>query len=185
MTGAASTIDDVLTFWFAETEPKQWFVGNPAFDQACRARLAPLVAEAAAGALDHWRDSAAGCVALCILLDQMPRNLHRGEARAFATDSQALAVTRHALDQGFDRAVPEVQGLFLYMPLQHSESLDDQELCVRLTSELGADPKWHDYAVRHRDIIARFGRFPHRNAALGRASTPEEIAFLKEPGSSF
>ena len=101
------------------------------------------------------------------------------------TDARARAVTRHAIERGFDRALAQVKRLFLYLPLEHSESLEDQELCLRLVAALDEDPKWLDYARRHRDIIARFGRFPHRNAVLSRESTPEELAFLQEPGSSF
>ena len=177
------TIEGILGFWFDGRSIEDWFTRNPDFDRACRERLAEVSAQAASGALDHWRDDPAGCVALCILLDQVPRNTYRDDARAFATDAAARAITRHALDRGFADHLPRVQRLFLYLPLEHSESLEDQELCVRLMGE--QDPAWRDYAVQHRDIIARFGRFPHRNAVLGRDSTPEEIEFLKQPGSSF
>ena len=182
---SATTISEVMSFCFTKRQVKDWFVKDVAFDDEIRAHLGALHARAVAGALEAWRESAEGCVALCILLDQVPRNLYRGEARAFANDDKALAVTRHALGQGFDRSLPQVQRLFLYLPLEHSETLADQELCVRLVGELDEDPRWVDYSIRHRDIIARFGRFPHRNACLGRASTPEETAFLAQPGSSF
>lgn len=182
---SAATIEGVLSFWFDEHTVEDWFTKSPAFDRACRERLAELSARAASGALDHWRDSPEGCVALCILLDQVPRNLHRDDARAFATDAIAREITRHALSRGLAEHLPQVQRMFLYLPLEHSESLDDQELCVRLMGELDQDPAWRDYSVRHRDIIARFGRFPHRNAILGRDSTPEEVEFLSQPGSSF
>lgn len=180
-----TALTDVLNFCFAEGPSDRWFTKDPSFDGEVRARLAELHMQAASGAFDAWRESADGCVALCMLLDQAPRNLFRGDARAFATDRQALAVTRHALAQGFDRELPQVKRMFLYLPLEHSESLADQDLCVRLVSALDEDPRWLDYAVRHREIIARFGRFPHRNAVLGRTSTAEEEAFLKQPGSSF
>lgn len=182
---SATTIPEVLSFWFAGRPVSQWFIKDAAFDAEVRAHLSALHERAVAGALEAWRESAEGCVALCILLDQVPRNLYRGEARAFASDDQALAVTRHALAQGFDRALPQVQRLFLYLPLEHSETLADQELCVSLVGGLDEQPKWLEYSLRHREIIARFGRFPHRNACLGRASTPEETDFLAGPGSSF
>jgi uncharacterized protein (DUF924 family) len=137
------------------------------------------------GDFDHWRETAAGCVALCILLDQAPRNLFRGDPRSFASDAAARAVTRHALARGLDRDLPQEQRAFLYLPLEHSENLADQEACVRLFAGLDENPDGLDYAVRHRDIIARFGRFPHRNAVLGRTSTPEETEFLTQAGSSF
>jgi uncharacterized protein (DUF924 family) len=180
-----TALSEVLSFCFAEGPADRWFKKDPAFDGEVRARLADLHVQAATGAFDAWRGSADGCVGLCMLLDQAPRNLFRGERRTFATDRQALAVTRHALEQGFDRQLPQVKRLFLYLPLEHSECLADQDLCVRLVAALDENPDWLDYAVRHRDIIARFGRFPHRNAVLGRTSTAEEEAFLKQPGSSF
>jgi uncharacterized protein (DUF924 family) len=115
----------------------------------------------------------------------VPRNLFRGDARAFAADAKALAVTKRALEAGLDKKLRQVERMFLYLPLEHCEDLADQELCVTLIGGLDENPNWHDYAIRHRDVIARFGRFPHRNVALGRVDTPEEEAFLKEPGSSF
>ena len=123
-------------------------------------------------------------MALVILLDQFPRNLFRGQARAFAGDARALALAKRAVAAGLDEAMPRAHRLFLYMPFEHSEDLADQETCIERMTALGS-AGYLDYARRHRDIIARFGRFPHRNAALGRDSTAEEIAFLKEPGSSF
>jgi uncharacterized protein (DUF924 family) len=123
---------------------------------------------------------------LCILLDQVPRNIFRGTPRAFATDAQARAVARHAVERGFDLAIEDKdRRLFLYLPLEHSEDLADQERCVSLCRERIGDAEYLRYVVRHRDIVARFGRFPHRNAILGRASTAEEEAFLNEPLSSF
>ncbi len=182
---SGAVIADILGFCFDEGPSRRWFMKDSAFDAEVRTRLAGLHETAAAGDFESWRETAAGCVALCILLDQAPRNLFRGHARAFQTDPQALAVTRHALAQGLDRGLPQVQRVFLYLPLEHSEDLADQEHCVRLIGELDEDPGWLDYAVRHRDIVARFGRFPHRNAILGRDSTPEEVEFLTQPGSSF
>lgn len=175
----------VLDFWFAPGRERQWFVWDTAFDEAIGVALGAAYERAARGELAAWRNQPAGCVALCILLDQVPRNLLRGDARAFATDEMARAVTRHALAKGFHHALPLAWRLFLYLPLEHSESLSDQEDCVRLCEALDGNPEWTAYARAHRDIIARFGRFPHRNAALGRATTEEEAAFLTQPGSSF
>lgn len=184
MTVAAARTD-VLSFWFAEAMSARWFVKDPAFDRLVRARLGRHHEAAGHGTYDDLRDDAGGCVALCVLLDQVPRNLFRDDPRAYACDDQALAVARHAFARGFDAALGRDQRLFLYMPLQHSERLADQDDCVRRIAALAAEPKRLDYAKRHRDIIARFGRFPHRNAVLGRVSTAAEEAFLTEPNSSF
>jgi len=185
MLDSQETIAGILDFCFAEGPAHRWFIKDPAFDAEVRARLADLHALAVAGDFGHWRETAAGCVALCILLDQAPRNLFRGDPRSFASDPAARAVARYALERGLDRELPQEHRSFLYLPLEHSENLADQETCVRLFTDLDENPEWLDYAVRHRDIIARFGRFPHRNAVLGRASTPEEIEFLAQPGTSF
>lgn len=183
--GEVSALDEVLSFWFAPGRAEQWFVANPEFDREVETHLAHHLAAARAGDYDGWRASARGCLALCILLDQVPRNLHRGTPLAYAHDKTARAVTRHARARGFDRLLPQEQRLFLYLPLEHSEDLADQNDCVELIGRLDANPKWRGYAEQHRDIIARFGRFPHRNATLDRETTPEEAAFLEEPGSSF
>ncbi|MDH3910199.1 MAG: DUF924 domain-containing protein [Rhodospirillales bacterium] len=180
-----ATADDVLEFWFAPGMEKRWFKKDAAFDDEVRRALLELHGQAAAGALEDWRQSARGALALVILLDQVPRNLFRGDPRAFATDARALAVTKRALQEGLDKTLRQAERMFLYLPLEHCEDLADQDLCVTLTGSLDENPEWHGYAVRHRDVVARFGRFPHRNAALGRETTPEEQAFLKEPGSSF
>lgn len=184
-------IAKVIDFWFgseASGERGQnrdvWWVKNPQFDETVRRELGKLHEMATSGELETWADDADGALALIVLLDQVPRNIHRDTPGAFATDDMARAVTRIALDRGFDQALPPVMRLFVYLPLEHSEVLADQEDCVRLIETLG-DADVLDYAIRHRDIVARFGRFPHRNAILGRESTPEEAAFLKEPGSSF
>lgn len=179
------TIDAVLGFWFAEGMPERWFVKDQAFDNEVRQALGAGYEDASAGHLDDWMSSARGCLALCILLDQAPRNLFRDDPRAFASDAQARNVLRHALDQGLQSELSQIERLFLYLPFEHSEDLQDQEECLRLTKALDQDPSWYDYAVMHRDIIARFGRFPHRNAVLGRETTAEEAAFLNEPNSSF
>ena len=143
---------------------------------------------AAAGACAEWEAQPRGSLALLILLDQLPRNLFRGQARAFATDEQARRVCRLIIGRGDDRGLLPVERMFVYLPLEHSESLADQDECHRLMLELRGFPETanlHEWAEKHRVIIRRFGRFPHRNAALGRPSRPEEIEFLKTPGSSF
>jgi uncharacterized protein (DUF924 family) len=184
---------DVLFFWFGPsaergTPQKRWFAKGEAFDREVRERFRALHAEAAAGRCAHWKQTAADCLALIVLLDQFPRNMFRGTPRAFATDRLALEAARHAVAQGYDRGMLPVERMFVYLPFEHSEALEDQERACELTRPLDAFPETneaHRYAVLHRDIIARFGRFPHRNAILGRASTPEEMEFLKGPGSSF
>jgi uncharacterized protein (DUF924 family) len=179
-----ATPEAVLAFWFAaETKPK-WFKGGDGFDDEVRARLEPLFERAVQGELDGWAAETKGLLALVILFDQVPRNIHRGTPRAFATDPQALALARLAVDQGQDQGLPVDERLFLYLPFEHAEQLADQERSVALFRSLGhAD--YLDYAIRHKAVIERFGRFPHRNAILGRPSTAAELAFLEEPGSSF
>jgi len=183
----AASIDDVLAFWLEETTAEQRFMKDPEFDQRVRDRLGDAHDLAVAGALDDWRSSARGCLALCILLDQAPRNMFRDTPRAFATDPQARAVARYAIGQGFDRGAEfdDAVRLFFYMPFMHSEDIGDQDTCVNLISERIAAKNRGGYAERHRDIVARFGRFPHRNDILGRDHTPEEIEFLSQDGSSF
>jgi uncharacterized protein (DUF924 family) len=176
-----SDIAALLGFWFAQ-EPETWFKKDPAFDETLRERFGALQESAATGALHHWAVTAHGALALILLLDQLPRNLHRGTARAFATDTKALAVADAALTRGFDNGLPMSMRQFIYVPFEHAEDLGAQERCCALFAE---DAELLKYAVAHRDIIARFGRFPHRNAALGRATTAEEEAFLQEPNSSF
>jgi uncharacterized protein (DUF924 family) len=181
-----SAIDDsaegVLRFWFDE-HPQDWFVKNEVFDTEIRERFLPLHEAAAAGMLAHWADDARRCLALVILLDQFPRNMFRDEARAFATDAQARATARRILERGWDKAITQAERLFAYLPFEHSESLADQELACELMKDF--DEEQRQYAERHRDIIRRFGRFPHRNDLLGRESTAAEIEFLKLPGSRF
>ena len=170
----------VVDFWFAPGMAERWFVRSDAFDAECRERLQGAGEAAAVGRLDHWRDTPLGCLALCILLDQVPRNLYRDDSRAYAGDAAARAVTRHALAHGFDRALTQPQRLFLYLPLEHSEDPADQADSVALIGALDEHPEWLDYARGHRDVIERFGRFPHRNAPLGRETTPEEAAYLAQ-----
>ncbi len=184
---------ELLNFWFGESDDRgksraQWFRKDDAFDALCRRRFAGLWQEAAGGKLDRWRQHAHECLALIVLLDQFPRNMFRDSGRAFASDAPARAATVHALAQGYDRDMLPVERQFIYLPLEHSESIDDQERCLALMKELSAFAETRDlhvWAEKHRDIIARFGRFPHRNALLGRESTAAEVEFLKQPGSRF
>jgi uncharacterized protein (DUF924 family) len=180
-----SALEDVLDFWFAEGRQPQWFKRSAAFDAEVRRALGPHLEAALGGRYVDWRRSPRGCLALVLLLDQVPRNLYRDTPRAFVNDPAARAVTRHALAERFDEALGDIERVFLYMPLEHSEDLRDQQDCVRLIAVLEAGAEYLSYAERHRDVIARFGRFPHRNAILGRDSSEDELEFLKQPNSSF
>lgn len=185
--------EDVLLFWFGAPAErgkphKRWFEKSEAFDREIRGRFLPVHELAAAGALAHWREAPQACLALVLLLDQFPRNMFRGTPRAFATDALALAAARHAVAAGFDRDMLAVERMFVYLPFEHSEALADQVRACELARPLAAFPETAEayrYALLHREINERFGRFPHRNALLGRTSTPEELEFLKGPGSSF
>jgi uncharacterized protein (DUF924 family) len=176
----------VLEFWFdpaldSGQRNKRWFGKDPTFDAEIRRRFLTLYEKGAAGQLDAWKDSSRECLSLVILLDQFPRNMFRGEARAFAADAKARDAARALLPRAGELSPDE--RLFAWLPFEHSESLDDQNLACNLIAPLGEELL--RYAERHREIIERFGRFPHRNAILGRASTPEEMEFLKQPGSGF
>jgi uncharacterized protein (DUF924 family) len=172
----------ILDFWFRQ-ERKAWFRKDPAFDAEIRARFLALYERAATGQLADWMQAPKSCLALVVVLDQFGRNMFRDSARAFAADPLALEAARTLVDRGWDAAFSDDERGFAYLPFEHSESLADQERCCALLRPLGEES--YRYAERHREIIARFGRFPHRNAALGRASTPKEIEFLAQPGSSF
>lgn len=174
----------VLGFWFATGREEQWFARSDAFDAEVVEVLGPWHRRARGGELMHWRKTAEGALALALLLDQVPRHLYRGSPEAYACDALAREITKEAVEAGLVEQLGPAQQLFLYLPLEHSEDLADQERAVELFTPLG-DPEYTRYAIAHRDIIARFGRFPHRNAVLGRQSTPEEVEFLKQPGSSF
>ncbi|RYF41965.1 MAG: DUF924 domain-containing protein [Comamonadaceae bacterium] len=178
-TDPSTTAAEVVQFW-REAGPSRWFKKDTAFDADFRARFLAAHEQAAQGGFDHWAATAEGSLALLILLDQFPRNAFRGTARMFATDAQALAIARRAVDAGLDQQVDQELRNFIYLPFMHSESLADQERVVALTQPLGPEP--YRFAILHRDIIARFGRFPHRNAQLGRATTAEEQVFLDEGG---
>lgn len=175
----------VLRFWFEELAPEQHWTRDSAVDAVIAERFGTLNWEAARGDCDGWQGSSDGALALVITLDQFSRNLFRDSPDAWANDPKALAVATAAIDAGFDQQQPEMRRLFFYLPFEHSEVLADQERCMALFSGLDL-PESHIAAVhRHHEIIERFGRFPHRNAVLGRESTAEEIAFLKEPNSAF
>lgn len=197
------TPEAILNFWFgaasddatvAKEKSALWWSKSAESDEEIRQRFDSLVTQAAAGELSDWQMTPSGRLALILLTDQFPRNIHRDSPRAFAQDSKALAWCLNGIKRDFDLKLRPIERVFFYLPLEHAESLEHQEQSVRqfsaLLDEVGADQKtffaeYLDFAVRHRDIIARFGRFPHRNKILGRESTPDEIAFLAEPGSSF
>lgn len=173
----------LLELWCAAESEARWFRPDPAFDRELARRFGELVDRAAAGAFDDWLADPWSALALVLLVDQLPRNIHRGTPRAFAYDAKARVVARSALAGGHHRAVPARLRLFFYLPFEHSEDPADQDRAVELCRELGGEAL--HYAEAHRAVIRRFGRFPHRNAILGRPSTAEEQAFLREPGSSF
>jgi uncharacterized protein (DUF924 family) len=179
MTTRATKPADVVTFWRA-VGPKRWFEKDAALDDEVRRRFLSVHEAAAAGKLTEWEQSAEGTLALLILLDQFPRNMFRGQARAFATDPLARAVAGRAILNGFDGAFPDMS-TFFYLPFMHSEDLADQQRALAFYRVHG-DAESLKYAESHADIIRRFGRFPHRNAVLGRVTTPEEQAFLDGGG---
>jgi uncharacterized protein (DUF924 family) len=179
-----STPADIIEFWQAAGPPR-WFAKDDAFDAAIRTRFESLHLQAARGELAEWSSSWQGSLALLLLLDQFPRNLYRGSGHAFATDPLALSLANMALAAGHDQAAPAELRVFFYLPLEHSEALPDHDRCLALCEALDAGGSdWARWARQHRDIIVRFGRFPHRNAALGRATTPEEQQFLDSGGFS-
>jgi len=181
MAKTAPIIDDVLGFWFGAEphEPRSfWFMRDDSIDAEIHARFGTWYKEASVGDWDHLTATAQGTLALIIILDQFPRNMFRDDARSFETDALALALAKHAVNQGFDQQVSQTQRVFFYLPYEHSESMADQETCLELCKPLS--PMTYDYAVQHHAIIQRFGRFPHRNKVLGRISTPEEVEYLKD-----
>lgn len=193
----------ILDFWFgqqtadaatAQAQRKLWWSKDAAVDAGMRTRFGALVGAAAQGAHDDWALDPHGRLALILLFDQFPRNIHRDTPQAFAHDARALELALAGIAAGADQALRPIERVFCYLPLEHAESMDMQDRSVALFTALAAGVAesdretfsgYVDYALRHREVIARFGRFPHRNRILGRVSTPEEIAFLKQPGSSF
>ncbi|WP_417689413.1 DUF924 family protein [Pseudidiomarina sp.] len=184
--------NDVLDFWFNELTPQQWFAKSDTLDKTIRHRFESLLESCAAGECWQWRaDDAAGSgtdglgrLAEILVLDQFSRNVYRDDARAFAQDPMALALAQEAVSQGVDRSMNAEQRAFLYMPYMHSESLLVHGEAMRLFNQPGLETNY-DFEIKHRDIIERFGRYPHRNKVLGRSSTPAELEFLSQPGSSF
>jgi uncharacterized protein (DUF924 family) len=186
---------EVLDFWFAPAGTPEygksrrvWFAKDPAFDAEIRDRFEPLHRRALAGELDTWQEAPVFALALTIVLDQFPRNMYRDDARAYAADAKALAVAERAVLMGYDTALRPVQRQFLYLPFEHAEDPRAQARAVDLFEGLAQFAETADtaeWARRHQEVIERFGRFPHRNQALGRASTPEESAYLIQPGSRF
>jgi uncharacterized protein (DUF924 family) len=184
---------EVLDFWFGAPDSpvrgrarKAWFAKSDEFDGRIRERFLPLWEKASGGALASWRETPLAALALVVALDQFPRNMFRGEPRAFASDALALATAKDMIERRFDSLLRPIERAFVYLPFQHAEDIATQRRSVALydrLATLGVDHR--DFARRHHDIVARFGRFPHRNEILGRESTPEEIEFLKQPGSRF
>ena len=177
-------IEEILDFWFQELTPDDWFGGGDEVDDRIRERFLELHEALREHVPESWRTSARGMLAAVIALDQFPRNMYRGDARAFAADTVALGLARDGVTRGFDREMSDDERKFFYLPFEHSEDPAVQARSVELFASLENEDTL-GYALRHKEIIDRFGRFPHRNEVLGRVSTPEEIDFLKEPDSSF
>ena len=175
---------DINHFWFKELTPEQWWVKDQSLDDLIRERYADVHQAAALGECYHWREEPQGWLAEIIVLDQFSRNIYRDNAQAFAQDAQALTLAQEAISSGATAALAQNEKYFVYMPFMHSESVMMHKIAVGLFADLGIE-KALDYAQQHKAIIDRFGRYPHRNAILGRESTPEEIEFLSQPGSSF
>jgi uncharacterized protein (DUF924 family) len=183
--------EEVLDFWFGpppHSSREAWFRKDPAFDAAVRDRFGEAVEAALAGGLVGWSATPLGTLARVLLLDQFPRNVHRDTPLAFAGDALALCAAKDAIDRGFDRQLDFFERWFLYLPFEHSEDWGMQERSLELFGQLAAETGNRgplEWAEKHAAVVRRFGRYPHRNAILGRRSTPEELAFLAEPGSSF
>ena len=180
----ASNIDEIVRFWFETLTPEDWYRKDPAIDVEIAKRFEATYEALKTSVPPAWIAEPKGMLAAILVLDQFPRNMFRDDPRAFATDQAALSLAKRAIDKGIDMRLPPQQRAFIYLPFQHAETLDDQARSVTLFTALG-NPNNLDFALRHQSIIARFGRFPHRNSLLGRVSTAAERAFLQEPGSSF
>jgi uncharacterized protein (DUF924 family) len=180
----AHAVDDIVKFWFEELAPEDWYKADAKRDAEVRRRFGPLHEKLSVAVPEDWLARPKGWLAAILVLDQFPRNMFRGDPRAFATDAEALALSKRAIAEGVDMQLVPEQRAFLYLPFQHTEDAADQARSVELFTALGI-PSNLDFALRHKAIIDRFGRFPHRNAVLGRASTEQEAAFLTQPGSSF
>lgn len=174
---------EVLDFWLGDIGPEGWYAGGDEIDSLIRDQFGDLWRALHDGGLEHWVDGTVGTLAYLIVADQFPRNIHRGTALAFATDTKARAAARRAIEQGWDLGAPEPERQFFYMPFEHSELLADQDFCVQTMQErLPTMAETQLHARAHREIIARFGRFPFRNEALGRETTPDEQVFLANGG---
>lgn len=177
---------DILSFWFDEIQPAQWFQINPDFDETVRERFTDAYEKASMGIFDDWKTDSDGCLALCLLMDQFPRNMFRGKPRAFATDPKALVIAKFALAKGFDQVLAPIKRRFIYLPFEHSENLNDQRKSVELFEKIKKDdPMGYDYAQRRLKVIEQYGRFPHRNKILGRDNSPEEEVYLAGAGAGF
>ena len=168
---------EIIDFWFSEEVSQRWFKSTPEFDRELAERFEETWEQAKNGDLDHWMQTAEGCLALVIVLDQFPLNMFRGEAKSFSTEARSLEVAAHALQQGFDDSLTARQKSFLYMPFMHSENLADQDRCLELFDQPGLESSLR-FAHHHRGIIEKFGRFPHRNEPLGRENTEAEVEYL-------
>lgn len=175
---------EILAFWFEELEPKQWWVKDDALDLQIVERFSDIHAQACRCELYSWRSEAQGRLSEIIVLDQFSRNMFRDKPEAFAYDSLALALAQEAVQAGADKTLSQSEKNFLYMPYMHSESLAIHDVALELFRENGSESSI-EYEIKHREIIEKFGRYPHRNAVLGRESTSEELEFLSQPGSSF
>jgi len=171
-------VSEIIEFWFEPPMSDHWFSSTPEIDKQITATYEELWEQAQQGELKEWENDSEGCLALCILLDQLPLNMFRGTAKSFSTEQQAVAVSKQAIKKGLDKDVAEDKVAFLYMPLMHSENFQDQELCVQSFANANLEGN-HRFAKHHRDLIKEFGRFPHRNDLLGRESTPAEIEYLQ------
>lgn len=190
-----SQVTAILDFWFGDpnqpgySQPQQfWFNNTPEFDQEIRIKFLEDYQQAANGELNDWINAPLSCLALILLLDQFPRNMFRNTPQAFANDREALSAAKHAISQGYDRDLLPVQRWFIYLPFEHSENLEEQNTSIKLFQQLSNDLVAKgaiDYALRHKQVIEKFGRFPHRNQILGRKSTPSEEEFLKQHPSGF
>ena len=179
-----TTPDDILNFWFSERVKRMWFKKSADFDREIKQRFFNTYQRGKTGALADWRNSSKNVLALIIVLDQFPRNMFRNTSQAFATDKQAVELTKYAVSNNYQQNLSPEEQAFLYMPLMHSENKQDQAKCVELFTKLGREDNLK-FAIEHKEIIDRFDRFPHRNKILGRESTSEEKEFLTQPGSSF
>jgi len=171
------TPNDILTFWFSDKVEPLWFNSTPEFDSELKEQFEELYVAALAGNLSDWQNSAEGSVALVVILDQFPLNMYRGSPESFGGEAKAREIAKDAINKGFDSQINDVQKAFLYMPLMHSENIDDQDLSVSLFEAAGLKENLR-FAKHHRDIVKRFGRFPHRNKILGRTSSQAELEYL-------